>query len=98
MDESKLKGYRKPAVETFPDYALGNKDSGNEITFNFPNRYIIGINLGKKWGAHCPKVWCSDMDTGEMILKEKRMTETKLAIFLGEIAQRKNPRLSAKGE
>ncbi len=96
--ETKPKGYRRPAVETFPYYACGNKDSENHICFVFANRYIVHIDLGKKWAAHLPKVSCADMDTGESILKLRRMTETKLAIFLGKIACKENPGLRAKKE
>lgn len=96
MLKSKPKGYRMPAVETFPYFALGNKDSENLICFVFDNRHIVHIDLGKKWAAHRPKVTCQDMDTGEFILKTKRMTETDLAIFLGEIAHKKNLRLQKK--
>lgn len=96
MPKPKPKGYRMPAVETFPYFALGDKDNGNFICFVFDNRYIVHIDLGKKWAAHWPKVACQDMDTGESILKTKRMTETDLAIFLGEIARKKNIRLKKK--
>ena len=92
--KNEYEGGRTPAVETFPYYALGNKDSANHVSFVFPNRYIVSINLGKKWRAHCPLVECTDMDTGEMILKRTRMTETKLAVFLARIAIKKNPRLA----
>ena len=85
---------RGPAVETFPYYALGYRDSTNSMSFVFPNRYIVSIDLGKKWRAHCPVVQCSDMDTGEIILKQTRLTEVKLALFLAEIAVKKNPELS----
>ena len=85
---------RSPAVETFPYYALGDKDQTNIVGFVFPNRYIVFIDLGKKWRAHCPIVQCSDMDTGEIILKCTRLTEVKLAVFLAEIAVKKNPGLS----
>jgi len=93
VSTSEPKYRRKAGVETFPDYALGNKDSENHIAFVFGNMYIVHIDLGKKWAAHCPKVSCTDMDTGETILKLKRMTETNLAIFLGEVARKENPRL-----
>jgi len=92
--KNEYEGRRTPAVETFPYYALGNKDSANHVSFVFPNRYIVSVNLGKKWRAHCPLVECTDMDTGEMILKRTRMTETKLAVFLARIAIKKNPRLA----
>ena len=72
--DSRSKGYRKSAVETFPYYALGNKDSENWICFVFDNRYIVHIDLGKKWASHYPRVACDDMDTGESILKTKRMS------------------------
>jgi predicted sulfurtransferase len=94
VQKPKPKGYRTSAVETFPYYACGNKDSENHICFVFDNRYIVHIDLGNKWAAHCPKVACNDMDTGEPILKPRRMTETKLAIFLGEVACKKNPRMN----
>jgi hypothetical protein len=85
---------RTSAVETFPYYALGNKDSANHVSFVFPNRYIVSVDLGKRWRAHCPLVGCADMDTGEVIVKQKRMTETKLAMLLAEIAAKKNQRLA----
>ena len=90
---TKCKNLRSPAVETFPYYALGNKDQTNLVSFAFPNRYIVFIDLGKKWRAHCPLVGCTDMDTGEIILKRTRLTEVKVATFLAEIASKKNPRL-----
>lgn len=92
--KNKYEVRRTPAVETFPYYALGDKDSANHVSFVFPNRYIVFIDLGKKWRAHCPVVQCSDMDTGEIVLKQTRLTETKLAVFLAKIAIKKNPRLA----
>ena len=91
-----IKRIRTSAVETYPYHALGYRGEGsdNTINFIFDNRFMVVINLGNRWRKHRPEVNCYDMDSGECIQKTTRMTETKLALFLANIASRKNPRLS----
>ena len=83
---------RTAAVETFPYYALGMKDSTNSVAFVFENRLLVDIDLGKNWRSHRPKVSCRDMDTGEVIVQPARMTETELVVLLGHIVRKKKSR------
>jgi hypothetical protein len=84
---------RTSAVEIFPYHAMGytGEGSDNVITFIFDNRLIVWISLGNRWRLRRPLVSCQDMDTGESVIQSQRMTETKLALTLANLACRKNP-------
>ena len=84
---------RTSAVEIFPYHAMGytGKGSDNCITFIFDNRLIVWISLGNYWRLRRPLVSCQDMDSGESVIRSQRMTETKLALLLADLACRKNP-------
>lgn len=84
---------RTSAVEIFPYHAMGyiGEGSDNVITFIFDNRLIVWISLGNRWRLHRPLISCQDMDTGESVIQSRRMTETKLALTLADLARWKNP-------
>ena len=84
---------RTSAVEIFPYHAMGytGEGSDNSVTFIFDNRLIVWISLGNRWRLHRPLISCQDMDTGEIVIQSRRMTETKLALTLADLARRKNP-------
>ena len=82
-----MKGTRTAAVEIFPYYAQ-DADANNYLSFVFDNRLIVSVDLGKEYRAHEPWVDCKHMDTGEIIVPLTRMTETELALLLGDMAAR----------
>jgi hypothetical protein len=84
---------RNSGVEIFPYHAMGYTGAGSDnlVSFIFDNRSIVWVSLGNRWRLRRPLVSCQDMDTGESVIQSQRMTETKLAFTLADLARRKNP-------
>ena len=85
-----MKSKRTAAVETFPYYALGHKDSSNSVVFIFDNGMMVDIDLGKNHRNRRPKVSARDRDTGVVILQATRMDVLELARFLVSTGRKLN--------